>query len=167
MLSDRTPANSPAVLTLSERVRRLEHRRAAVAAISASGAACDTGPYDPSVATAAWRADGEFGTDATVYRGRDSIHEFFDGLSATFTLHVFSNIELKGYDAAGRPIVHCYGLEAPALGGVPHFGAFTHLVICDPPPAVETLRSWQQRIHLITPVLLGWVRGPKVAEQST
>lgn len=132
-----------------------------------SGVACDDGPYDPEVATATWLADGEFSTDDTVYRGVGAIKEFFAGLSAAFTLHIFTNMELQACDGEGRTTVRCYGLEAPVLHDVAHFGAFAHLVVQDHPTGGRSFYRWQQKVHLITPALLGWVRGPKVANQTS
>jgi hypothetical protein len=154
--------------SLIDRIERLEAFRTATAAIAASGVACDAGPYDPEEATGGWHTDGEFVNGETGYQGIGAIRDFFAGLSATFTLHIFTNIELQDHDVeTNRTTVHCYGLEAPSLAGVAHFGAFTHLIVQERQNAITRCRRWCQRIHLITPALAGWVRGPKIADQTS
>lgn len=148
---------------LAARIDRLEAFRTAVSAISSSGAACDAGPYDPLEATAGWLDDGEFSTDGSAYVGVEAIRAFFAGLTAGFTLHLFTNFELEDGD---ETVVRCYGLEAPSLHDVAHFGGFTHRVIHRQQDEVAGFVRWQQGIHLITPALKGWVRGPKIADQT-
>lgn len=149
---------------LETRIVRLEKLRAAKEGIAAAGIACDDGPYDAAKATAAWAHAGEFSSEQDTFTGIAEIRRFFEGLAADFTLHIFTNLEEMG-DGAGTT-VHSYGLEAPVLGGVAHFGAFTHIITVDHTSAKPLIARWRQRIHLITPALQGWVRGPKVADQT-
>lgn len=152
---------------LATRIVRLERLRAAKAGIAAAGVACDDGPYDAETATAGWHVDGEFSSENETFTGLADIRRFFEGLAADFTLHIFTNLEevRTGTDSA-TTVVHGYGLEAPVLGGVAHFGAFTHTITQDHTSALPLTARWRQRIHLITPVLQGWVRGAKVADQT-
>lgn len=150
---------------LPARLSRLESLRAAKARIAASGSACDEGPYDSEQAIAGWDPAGVFTSDGDTFDGIDAIRDFFDGLAANFTLHIFTNVEET--DSVGSATVtHCYGLEAPVLGDVAHFGAFTHSITQDHSSASPLIESWRQRIYLITPVLQGWVRGGMIADQT-
>ncbi|KUI38557.1 hypothetical protein [Mycobacterium sp. GA-2829] len=143
----------------------MENLLAAKTGVAAAGVACDDGPYDADMATAGWHHDGEFSSEDETFTGIDDIRRFFEGLVADFTLHIFTNLEEVG-GTADTPVVHGYGLEAPVLGGVAHFGAFTHTITHDHTTATPLTARWRQRIHLITPALYGWVRGAKVVDQT-
>lgn len=152
-------------MTIDERLSRLEQRRVALDALATNGVACDTGPYELEGMLAGWHAEGIFESDNDRYEGLDEIGEFFGPLAAEFTLHIFSNPEVIAVEP-GSVTLGCYGLEAPVLGGVAHFGAFSHQATFDTSGATALTRRWRQTIHLITPATLGWVNGPQIAEQT-
>lgn len=152
--------------TLLDRVTRLEAYKAATTALAASGAACDEGPYGPS-ASDGWHQAGVFVTDGQTFHGRSELESFFASLSTPFTLHIFTNFEALRDTALTAPTVRCYGLEAPVLGITPHFGAFIHDIGLAKTDGQTSIRRWHQQIVLITPTLIGWVRGARIADQTS
>lgn len=152
-------------MTISERIRRLEQLGEARDGISRGGYACDIGPYDLASVLQGWHPDAVFQNGEERYEGIEQLTEFFGGLSAPFTFHIFCNFETLATDP-DSVTVHTYGLEGPILNGRGHFGAFEHIQTMDTVSLPSRSREWYQSIHLITSVDQGWVDGPAIADQT-
>jgi hypothetical protein len=82
-------------------------------------------PYDAAGLAASWTPGGYLEACDGQFRGREEIHDFFDDLVATFTMHYATNGIIDVDPSGERAGARWYGWETPVISGEALLGAFS------------------------------------------
>lgn len=154
------------VNTLESRLTALESVSAAIRAVHTKGLQCDDGPYDAQALAEGWAEEGIFESGSSKYAGKDAIKEFYNALSAVFTVHYYTNLVITLGSSKETALLELYGFETPVINSRAAVGFFTHRVSCSIRKQRCLWNTWRQKVYVIAPFVEGWENGERILNQN-